>query len=196
MPNNTNMIGFEELQKIWDHQNGKTMYAINEHALHKVVSRKKNAATKRINKVETGITVINSIVAIILVAFALNDTDYWGFVNAGLMAATVVYVQYFRWQRKKSENVFDRSLSGELDHAIANTESLIRFNYFLIIGYLLPFAVIQVSQMIDRTVPTEKWVVGFSALTLAFLLMWYSQRKCHIPRKNQLVALRKKLISE
>ena len=38
---------FEEMQKIWDEQKGETMYAINESALHKSVTKKKNAAIFR-----------------------------------------------------------------------------------------------------------------------------------------------------
>ena len=60
------MMEFEEMQKVWDEQKGETMYAINETALHRSVTRKKNAAGRRINRVEISVSVINGIVAIFL----------------------------------------------------------------------------------------------------------------------------------
>ncbi len=43
------MIEFDEIQKIWNEQKGETMYVINEDALRRSVTDKKNAAGKKIN---------------------------------------------------------------------------------------------------------------------------------------------------
>lgn len=160
------MMEFEEMQKIWNEQKGETMYAINETALHKSVTRKKNAASRRINRVEIILTLVNSTVAIILISIALVRSENWEFITSGLMAASVAYIQYFRWKRKKAENTFDRSMLGELDHAIWNTNSIIRFNYFMYVGYLIPFALIKLSEMIVNGAGLVKWLVVVIALAL------------------------------
>ena len=40
------MIEFEIMQKVWSEQKGEAMYVINEEALHDVVVRKKDAASR------------------------------------------------------------------------------------------------------------------------------------------------------
>ena len=39
------IMEFEDLQKIWDTQNNKPMYVINEEALHRRILSKKNKAS-------------------------------------------------------------------------------------------------------------------------------------------------------
>jgi hypothetical protein len=65
-------MDFEEMQKVWDEQNGETMYVINESALHGTVTHKKDAAGRRINRLEIMLSIINSIVLIILLILSFN----------------------------------------------------------------------------------------------------------------------------
>jgi hypothetical protein len=112
------------------------------------------------------------------------------------VAVTVVYVQYFRWKRKKAENTFDRSMLGELDHAISNANYLIRFNHLMLVGYLIPMSVVSLSALIFSGASLEKWLIMTGAFILSFFLVRFEQKACNIPRINQLLALRKKLIEE
>lgn len=190
------MMEFEEMQKIWNEQKGETMYAINETALHRSVTRKKNAAGKKINRVETGLTIINSLTAVILLVLALRGSHEWAFINCGIMVITVAYVRYFRWKRKKEENMFERNMLGELNQAISNANSIIRFNYLMLVGYLLPFGVLTISKLIIVGAPTEKWLIITGMFVLAVFLVRWEQQACNIPRKKQLLVMRKKLMEE
>jgi hypothetical protein len=187
---------FEEMQKVWDEQKGETMYVINEAALHRSVTRKKNAASRRISRLEINVTIINSATAIFLLILMLNHPRLLGFINAGIVAATVVYIQYFRWKRKKAESTFDRRMLGELDHAISNANSIIRFNYLMLVGYLLPLSVVGVSSLIVKGAGLEKWLITTGMFVLAIFLVRWEQKACNIPRKKQLLALKKKLMEE
>ncbi|WP_420318314.1 hypothetical protein [Ekhidna sp.] len=187
---------FEEMQKIWSEQKGETMYAINESALHKRIGKKKDAASKRINMVEILISIINGVVAIILFIDALGDSHNWDFMGAGIMAATVIYIQYFRWKRIASENKFDRSMIGELDHAISNTNHIVRFSYLMIVGYLAPMSVYLFAKMISQGASLEKWLLIVGLYLLSFLLIYWERKTCHIPRQRNLIALKRKLIEE
>ncbi|MCB0506255.1 MAG: hypothetical protein KDC58_12255 [Cyclobacteriaceae bacterium] len=190
------MMEFEEMQKIWNTQKGETMYAINEATLHKSISNKKDAAGRRINKVEIGISLINGFTAILLLFMALNGPNKWGFITSGLFLATVVYILYFRMKRKKAENTFDRSMLGELDHAISNTNASIKFNYLMIVGYLVPLSVNSILEMAYHGASPLKWLVIIVAYALAFVLIRWEQKTRHIFRKEQLIALKKKLLED
>ena len=50
---------FEEMKKIWDSQNNRPMYAIDENSLHNIVKRKINAASRKVNqtKKRTGVSI-------------------------------------------------------------------------------------------------------------------------------------------
>jgi hypothetical protein len=196
MQNNTNMMEFEEMQKIWNEQKGENMYVINETAMHKNVTREKNTVSRRISRLEIKLSIINSVTAIILLILVLDHPYVLGFIIVGLMAATVVYILYFRSKRKKSENTFNRTMLGEVDQAISNANSMIKLNYILVMGYLIPLSVLTVSSMIMTGAPFYKWLIIAAAFILSFFLFRWEQRACNIPRKKKLLSLKKKLVEE
>ncbi|MEO9870998.1 hypothetical protein [Ekhidna sp.] len=190
------MMEFEEMQKIWDEQKGETMYAINEMALHKSVTRKKNAASKRINKVEIGLVLVNGFCSGLLFIDALDDPHYWDFIGSAMMLGTVIYMLFLRRRRKKAENTFDRNMIGELDHAIANTNSIIHVSRMMIIGYLIPFSIFYIGKMISLGAPLDKWLLIGGMYLLAFILIQWERKSMHLPRKEHLLALKRKLMEE
>ncbi|MFK7952716.1 MAG: hypothetical protein AB8B73_07690 [Ekhidna sp.] len=187
---------FDQMQKIWNEEKKENLFVIDESALHKNVTRKKNAAGRRINKVEIGLILINSICSIILFISALNDTHSWNFIGSGLMLITVLYILYSRSKRKKGENTFDRSMLGELNHAISNTDSIIQFSRLMIIGYLVPFSIFIIGKLIWSDASIERWLTMGGMYLLAFILIQWERKKMHIPRKRNLEILRKKLIED
>lgn len=187
---------FEEMQKIWDEQKGENMYVINESTLHQSITRKKDAASRRISKVEIAITLINGTVGAILLIDALKNPIFWDFAASGIMAFTVIYIQYFRWKRLKEERTYDRSMLGELDQAIFNTGHIIRFTYLMTLGYLLPTSIFYTAKMIDLGASLEKWLLIGGAYILAFFLIRWERKRMHFPRKERLLALKKKLTEE
>ena len=185
------------MQKIWNEQKGETMYAINESALHRSITRKKDAANKRINKVEISLMIINSLVSIILLTDAILDKEgFWDYAGAFIMMLTVVFLLIFRIQRKRAANKFDRSMLGELDHAIVNTKSVLQIATTMVYWYLVPVGFYSLGKMIYFGASLEKWLLIIGLYTLAFFLIQWERRKCHIPRRESLLSLRKKLIEE
>lgn len=191
------MMEFEEMQKIWNEQKGETMYAIDQQALHNSVGRKKNAASRRINLVEISLIIINSAVTIILLADAIIEKEgFWDYAGAGIMGLTVLFLLYFRSRRKKKENSFDRSLMGELEHAIANSDSIIRIGTIMIYYYLIPIGIYTLGKMIYFSASLEKWLLMIGMYILALFLIRWERKAYHIPRKRNLMALKKKLTEE
>ncbi len=188
------MMEFEEIQKIWNEQKGETMYVINEDALRRSVTYKKNAAGKKINTAEIMLTIVNSITAAVVFVIAMKGHPLL-YITGGLFAATVVYVQFFRYKRKKAENTFDRTLMGELDQALSNTNYLISFNYFGLI-YIGLFALITFPEMFIRKDSWLEWLILILCVLFSIFVIRWEQKACNIPRKKQLLALKKKLTEE
>lgn len=191
------MMEFEEMQKVWNDQQGETMYAINESALHNRIKSKKKAANRRINIVEISLMTLNSFVSIFLLADAILDNEgFWDYAGAVIMALTVAFLLFFRYRRKKAENNFDRSMLGELDHAIANTRSILQIATMMVYYYLLPVAFFTLGKMIYFGASIEKWLLIIGLYILAFFLVNWERRHCHIPRKEHLEMLKRKLTEE
>jgi hypothetical protein len=85
---------------------------------------------------------------------------------------------------------------GEVDQAIFNANSMIKLNYILVMGYLVPLSVLTVSSMIMTGAPFYKWLIIAAAFILSFFLFRWEQRACNIPRKKKLLSLKKKLVEE
>lgn len=181
----------EELQKIWNEQKGETMYAINESALHRSISKKKNLSSRRMNIVELSLMIINSATGIILLIDAIVEKEgIWDYSLSFMMLLTVLFLAFFRRKRLKQEKTFDRSMLGELDHTIANSDSIIRIATIMIYYYLIPLSVFSGIKMMVFGASTEKWLLVSGALVLAFILVYYERKKSHIPRKEKLKTLR------
>lgn len=187
---------FEEMQKVWDEQKGETMYILNETALHRSITYKKNATGKRINREENNISLVFGITTIIFIVAALRGGHNWAFISSGIVIVDLVYIQYFRRKRKKAENKFDRTLLGELDHTISNTNSIIRFYYFMIVGYLIPVCGLYILKTFVEGASLEKWIIMTGVPLLAILFMRLMLKRVRIYRKKHLLALRKKLTEE
>jgi len=184
----------EELQKIWNEQKSETMYAINEKALHENISKKKNAASRRMNIVEISLMAINSITGIALLIDAIVDKEgIWDYSFSVVMLLTVLFLAFFRKRRLKKESTFDRSMLGELDHAIANSNSIIQISTIMIKYYLVPVGIFSILKMAVLGASMEKWVLMMGALSLAFIIIYYERKVCHFPRKEKLLKLRAKL---
>lgn len=185
---------FEEMQKIWNEQKGENMYAINESAMHDTIYRKKEAASRRINKVEVSLMLINSFCAVFLFIDALNDAQPWDFVGSLIMMGTVIFVLLARRRRIKMEQTFDRSMIGELEHTISNTDSLLTISRLMIPGYLIPIAVLYITKMIINGSTIEHFALIVGMFVLAFILVFWERKKMHEPRIKKLRQLKEKLM--
>ena len=185
----------EELQKVWNEQKGENMYTINEASLRKMISRKKDAAARHVNRTEIGLIIITLVLgSIITIKALLNEEGLWDLGGGIVILMTTFFVAIARYKRKKSENNFDRSMIGEIDHAIANTQSVIQISYSMLVWYMLPVGVFTYGQMIFAGVSLDKFLLITGMFILALFRIFWERNHCHIPRKERLLKLREKLM--
>lgn len=183
------------MQKIWDEQRNETLFVINEEAMHNRVKAKKKQANRILNVTEIGLMIVNSITAIILLVDAIIDQEgIYSYAGVGIMAFTVCYLLFIRKNRKKSDQKFDRTILGELDHAISNTESTIKIGKTMVYWYFIPIAIFIFIKMIYQDATLMKWLLIIGAFILGNFVANWEIKKCHIPRKRHLESLREKLI--
>jgi hypothetical protein len=188
-----NTMEFDELQKIWDVQSNAPLYAINENALHnRILSKKKK--TRRITNVSELLLIIVNLCAgsfVLGINLLKRPGNIFMYVMAGWMFVTAFYVLAGRLRRIKGDRRFDRSMHGDLSHALSvatyqvRLSGLMRWN-ILPIGALSILGVWEGGKLF--------WIIGFIAIF--FLLTWYAsnwEHRIYVNKKRELETLQKKL---
>jgi hypothetical protein len=184
---------FEEMKKIWDTQNNEVLYAINEQALHNRILSKKKSANHVTNVSELLLIIVNGFSGIFI--FILGWTKPGGNVFLYLMASwmllTMLYMTLSRIRRQREGKKFDRTLVGDLNHALATATYQVRISQ-LMRWNNLPILILLLSSIWEN----EKgvWVIAF--VFFFFSLGYYLSGKelnVYKTRKNELELLSKKL---
>lgn len=188
---------FDELRKIWDTQNNTPMYAINEDTLHKRIVSKKDRTARLVNLAEIGLIIINLVVGIFLFWDSIIDNEgIYSYLIAVFMLFSAGYLIISRVRRRREENRFDRSMLGDLDHAIANADRLIVLSQKVIWWYNLPILSLLILKLLETQSSWLTWLLIAVAFILAYFLGRWELNRCHLPRKEALKNLRNTLTQD
>ena len=135
------------MKKVWDTQNNQPLYVIDEKALHSRIQSKMNAMLHLSTINEWMLILINLVTGAILVGGTplTSGTNLFLILEAVWMFFLVVYLVKHHFNRIKAGRRFDRSLHGDLDHAISlagyqmRLSQIIRWN-FLPMGAIMIFS--------------------------------------------------------
>lgn len=187
---------FEDIQKIWDTQNKEPMYVINETALHKGIRSKSSRANKTANINEIGLMSISTITGLLLLVDAIIDKQgFFSYLVAITLFLTGVYVLIGRKRRKKKELQFDRSMLGELDHAISNVDYMITVSKTFLWWYILPIGITSMINVAQATpFMSWKWMLIPASFVLSFVVVRLGLVYTYLPKKRSLETLKAKLM--
>src|SRR5258705_6268685 len=112
---------FDEMKKIWDSQNNEPLYAINENALHtRILSKKRQA--RHITNISELLCIIAYFFSgcfILGMNFFRQDANIFMYILSAWMLISAGYVLVRRIRRINGDHRFDRSVRGDLAHAIS-----------------------------------------------------------------------------
>lgn len=187
---------FEELKKIWDTQNNKPMFVINEEVLHRTIRKNKKKASWISDINEIGLMLIAVSTSAFLVFKNIDNENIYAYPPAIFLLITGLYVLIGRIRRKNNEKRFDRSVIGDLDHAISNTDFEINRAKTFIWWYILPVAFPVILNMVMNNASIGKWIFVICGFLLSYLVVRWSLIKSQMPKRKKLLALKKKLLEE
>ncbi len=190
------IMEFEDLQKIWDTQNNKPMYVINEEALHRRILSKKNKASWSSNVTEVGLVIVAMVTSTYIFFKRFGDGDLFAVLPGVALLLTAVYVIVSRFRRKKIEKQFDQTMLGDLDHAISNVDFEVKRAKTFIWWYIIPIAIPVFLNMYLKEASLWKWALIIGCFILSYVVVQFGLNKAQLPRKDALQALRKKLMDE
>jgi hypothetical protein len=124
---------FDELQKIWDSQTHEPLWVINENALHNRIQAKKAKISHIANFSELLLLAVNIGGGSFVLGLNLMKppTNVSLFLMSAWMFCTALYVLVSRIRRIKGGKTFDRSLLGELHHAILMATYQVRLSQLM-----------------------------------------------------------------
>lgn len=187
---------FEQLKKIWDTQNNRPMYAIDESALHARIRAKQTRATRKRDFAEYGSLV--AIAATCVVLLLRHNGGIYDTLEILIMFLIGVYVAARRIRRIRRGRPSDRSMLGDLEHAIATTRDHIAFSNTFVWWFMAPTVVIVGLGMMENISGKPWWM--WAMIAPAFVLGWWIIRRevvrVHLPRKRAMEALRAELLKE
>jgi hypothetical protein len=188
---------FEEIKKIWDMQNNEALYVINEKTLHNRILSKKRSAGHIANFSELISIFANMGTALFALGMALfrSGANIFMYGMAAWTFIIALYLVVSRTRRRKSENRFDRSMLGDLDHAISNATYQVRLSRIMLwnalpIGILLLFGFWESGKL-------SVWIVA--CMLIFFVFIYYAggwEYRIYKNRKRELEGLQKKLKNE
>jgi hypothetical protein len=121
---------FDEMKKIWDSQNNELIFGVNEKALHnRILSKKKQA--HHITNISELLWIIVNIGAGCLVfgmSFFKQSENIFMYLLSVWMVGSALYTLISRIRRIKGNKHFERSIHGDLEHAISVATYQVRFS--------------------------------------------------------------------
>lgn len=185
------------MKKIWDSQNNQTLYAVDEQAMHKAVKAKKKSATRMVSFNEIGLIIINLAMGVMQYhEWYYDGRDPWDLVMGVLVTLIAVFLVIIRLRRKKHEERYDRSMLGELEHAISGVKSLIWISTSMVWWYMAPIGVLVFGKFLIRGADWYSWLFVIGMFALAMILITWERRRWHYPRLEKLKMLKAKLLEE
>jgi hypothetical protein len=183
---------FEEIRKVWDTQNVKPLYVMNDTVLHNQVLDKQRRARHITQVSELLLIFVNLGTSIFILGVTLT-----GSMNMSLIALSIwtgisgAWVLFERVRRTRGNHNFDRSLKGELTYALSIATYQVRLAR-LGRWNALPTGVLTLLALWESN--KAGWVA--IAIVLVFIVSYVAagwETNIYIRRKNDLELLKKKL---
>ena len=173
---------FDEMKKIWDAQNSQPLYTIDEKALYNRIQSKMNTVLRFTSIGEWLLIMINLGTGAILLGHnpIKPGSNIFLFLEAAWLFAIVVYLLVSHIRRIKASRQFDRSIRGDLNHAIflasyqMRISQIIRWNF-------LPLGAI----MILSGWEAGKLVKVSAIILVSYTLAFYVTSKGYLANKRR-----------
>ncbi|MEQ9413515.1 MAG: hypothetical protein RIF39_06775 [Cyclobacteriaceae bacterium] len=186
---------FEDMKKIWDEQDQQHKYVVDEKKLHETIQMRKRKGSRYVSKMEWMLIFANVLAGgvIIVMNFIKTSGDIYANGLGVLMLAAGIYIYTKRNHRLKNENRFDRTMLGDLDHAISNANYRARLSYGMLI-YFIFVAILSIGNAMEE----EKSLEKIGLIVVFFVITWFlgrwEHKAWHVANKKRLISMRDKLV--
>jgi hypothetical protein len=186
---------FDELQKIWDTRHSQPLYVINEEALHHRIVAKKHQAIHIAVFTEWLLIIVNIAAGGFLLETNVTGHGYFFiYLLAAWMFGSALYVLVNRIRRIGAFSRFDRTLLGDLQHALAAARYQVR------ISHIMRWNVVPVGTLVILSIWEGGKPVWLTlVVSLFFILVFYAsgwEHRIYKAKRQELEILQHKLVGE
>ncbi|MEQ8471493.1 MAG: hypothetical protein RIC35_09915 [Marinoscillum sp.] len=183
------------MKKIWNADSQQHAYAIDENVMHEKIIRKKHGSSKTVNRMEWILMIANVLAgtAILVKVLVRDINNPYLFAMVAVMYLSTAYIFWRRQVRLRDENQFDRTMLGDLDHAIRNATYRERLS-LLAFGYAIPFFILiwVAAYHDDKSI---YYLIGIPILfIITILASVIEHRTIHMRYRKRLVSMKKMLV--
>lgn len=194
-------MNFEELQRIWDTQDDRPMYAFDEAALHRVVKNRGRDISRVVVLFETMMVLLALTMAVALGSEpVLEGHDYHQFIDTAIWLAVSGYLLHGRRLRRRADLGFEESFRGDLDRAIAQADFQVKrlraFGWWFMLPLLVGTGVNAITLIGARPKPWWIWPLLAASLGVTWWSMRHNLKRHVLPMKDELQQLREKLLDD
>jgi len=184
---------FDEMKKVWDAQNNQPLYVLDEKALHNRIKSKMNVVRHMTNISDWTLILIYLGAGSILLGLNpfRRGANIFIYVEAAWMFATVAYLLVSHFRRIKASRQFDRSIHGDLDHAISLASYQVRLSQ-MTRWNLLPMGAIMIFSGWESGKLVKVGIIMLVSSALGFYVSSKGLRS-NKRRRRELQVLREKL---
>lgn len=187
---------FEDMKKIWDEQNKAYLYAIDEEKLRQMITNKKKSGSRVVNKLEWTAMGSNLFAGSILIGVLFWDQFVLVDLILGIyMLSAAAYIYLRRVKRLRGEDNFERTMHGDLQHALANAKYQVNLSLMLLI-YFIPVAGLVWFNLWSNDKPFWSLLAVGGFFVIVLLASLVEHQKCHVARKRKVEAMLNKLKEE
>ena len=187
---------FEEMKKIWDAQNNESIYGINEAALHNRILSKQKQGLHITNISELLGIMAYGIAGLVVLGVNLykQSASIFMYILSAWVLGSAIYILASRIRRINGNNRFDRSMRGDLTHAISVATYQVRFSQ-LMRWNIIPIGILVLLGMMEGG--KSIWIIA--GIIIFFVLTNYAsgwEHNIYKRKKRELEILQDKLASE
>lgn len=191
-------MNFDQMKVIWDAQDQKPLYAVNEAALHAGIRCRSRRFGNLIVGSHAAVVATWVVLAALYLAAPLIDGEHLHrFASAAILLTLAAGQVVALFRRRRGEVDFNESVRGELDRAIWRIDHDISWARSLRRGYV-PLFLVAIS--IDLAFRLSLGIVVIWAGTVALVVgaSWaldWEIRSVYLPKKRSYETIRAKLVS-
>jgi hypothetical protein len=187
---------FDEMKQIWDSQSNQMLFAIDEQALHNRILSKKSRARHTANFTEWLLIVVNLATGIFVTTVQQfnNTRSVFVYLMAAWAILTAGFVIVSRIRRTRDVGQFNRTMLGDLDHAISDASYQVRIS-FIMRWNIVPIGLFILLSFWEQGTPL--WIAIL--VLVLFAASYYAsgwEHGIYEKRKRELEVLRTKLSEE
>jgi hypothetical protein len=178
-------MNIEDMQKIWNEQDQKVYYAIDEATLFEQINQRTNRLRHAVSRDEIGLMLISAIAVIIMVFTKVNTM--FNIITIVMFVAIAVFIYLARRRRLKQEETYGLSVQDNINHAMDLAKYRIKSAKSFVWWYMLPLAIPTLGNMLTgNRKEWWQWVLIIGAFVVSYALIRWELLKRYTPGLRKL----------